>query len=137
MLRMLILLECSQVFSEFRNFVAILQKIQMLANAVHVLNVNQMFLRVIHVRKHVICNIFSARRVERCTPKRPSIVKCLAVKRSAENALPGVFFLSCFSTSFLPEKRDGKLPFRKCFESVHAGLRDGVQKNDGSKILKL
>ena len=65
-------------------------------------------------------------RIERCTPKRPSIVKCLAVKRSAENALPGVLFLSLFSTSFLSEKRDGKLPFRKCFESVHAGLRDGV-----------
>ena len=66
------------------------------------------------------------RHIERCTLRRPSIVKCLAVKRSAENALPGVLFLSRFSTSFLPEKRDGKLPFRKCFESVHAGLRDGV-----------
>ena len=75
-------------------------------------------------RRKSFFSFFSARRIERCTPKRPSIVKCLAVKRSTENALPGVLFLSRFSTSFLPEKRDGKLPFRKCFESVHAELRD-------------
>ena len=41
--------------------------------------------------EHLFSVLFSARRVERCTPKRPNIVKCLAVKQSAENALPWVF----------------------------------------------
>ena len=37
----------------------------------------------------------------------------------------------------LPEKRDGKLLFRKCFESLHAGLRDGVSSEPTNPVYKL
>ena len=91
-----------------------------------------------HYEKKILFFFFSARRIERCTPKRPSIFKWLAVKRSAENALPGALFLSRFSTSFLPARAfKGIFGCENRLRYSRERARQKFAKNEASRENKL